>query len=42
MMNDVLNGKTVERQVRTDFVVATPQNIDTPEVQKFVYKTKCQ
>ncbi len=42
MMNDVLNSKTVERQVRTDFVVATPKTIDTPEVQKFVYKTKCQ
>jgi ribose transport system substrate-binding protein len=41
MMVDALNGKPVERDVSTPFVVATPQNIDTPEVQKFVYKTSC-
>jgi len=41
MMVDALNGKTVQREVNTPFVVATPQNIDTPEVQKFVYKTSC-
>ena len=41
LMVDALNGKTVEREVHTPFVVATPENIDTPEVQKFVYKTHC-
>ena len=41
MMVQALDGKPVERQKRTTFVVATPQNIDTPEVQKFVYKTHC-
>lgn len=42
MMVDALQGKPVERQVKTPFVVATPQNIDTPEVQKFIYRTTCQ
>ncbi len=41
MMEDALNGKPIEREVHTPFVIATPQNIDTPEVQKFIYKTKC-
>ena len=36
-----LDGKPVERQIRTPFVIATPQNIDTPEVQHYVYKTHC-
>ncbi len=42
MMVDALQGKPVERQVSTPFVVATPQNIDTPEVQRFIYRTSCQ
>ncbi len=41
MMVAALDGKPVERQVRTEFVVATPQTIDTPAVQKYVYKTHC-
>ena len=41
MMEDALAGKPVEREVHTPFVIATQANIDTPEVQKFVYKTKC-
>ena len=41
MMVDALNGKAIEREVHTPFVIATPQNIDTPEVQKFIYKTHC-
>ena len=41
MMVDALNGKPVERQVTTPFVVATPQNIDTAEVQQYIYKTSC-
>ena len=36
-----LDGKPVERQIRTPFVIATPQNIDTPEVQHYIYKTHC-
>lgn len=42
MMVDALRGKPVQRQVNTPFVVATPQNVDTPEVQKFIYRTNCQ
>ena len=42
MMVDALAGKPVQRQVNTPFVVATPQNVDTPEVQKFIYRTNCQ
>ncbi len=42
MMVDALGGKPIQRQVNTPFVVATPQNVDTPEVQKFIYRTNCQ
>ena len=42
MMVDALQGKPIQRQVNTPFVVATPQNIDTPEVQKYIYRTNCQ
>ncbi|MDT7950456.1 MAG: ABC transporter substrate-binding protein [Acetobacteraceae bacterium] len=42
LMVDALNGKPIEREVKTPFVIATPQNIDTPEVQKFIYRTNCQ
>jgi ribose transport system substrate-binding protein len=41
MMVDALEGKPIDREVHTPFVIATPQNIDTPEVQKFIYKTHC-
>lgn len=41
MMVQALEGKPIEREVHTPFVIATPENIDTPEVQKFVYKTHC-
>lgn len=41
MMVDALEGKPVAREVHTPFVIATPQNINTPEVQKFIYKTHC-
>ena len=30
MMVDALDGKPIEREVHTPFVIATPQNIDTP------------
>ncbi|MDE2200508.1 MAG: substrate-binding domain-containing protein [Rhodospirillales bacterium] len=42
MMVQALEGKAVEREVHTPFVIATKANIDTPEVQKFVYKMNCQ
>ena len=42
MMVDALDGKTIQREVTTPFVIATPKNIDTPEVQKFIYRTNCQ
>ena len=41
MMVDALDGKTIEREVHTPFVIATKENLDTPEVQQFIYKMKC-
>ena len=41
MMVDALDGKPIEREVHTPFVIATKENVDTPEVQQFIYKTKC-
>lgn len=41
MMVDALSGKPIDRQVQTPFIIATPENIDTPEVQKYIYKTHC-
>ncbi len=41
MMVQALDGKPIEREVHTPFVVATPENIDTAEVQQFVYKARC-
>ncbi len=40
-MVDALEGKEVPREIRTPFVIATPGNIDTPEVKKYVYATSC-
>ncbi|RYF23825.1 MAG: sugar ABC transporter substrate-binding protein [Oxalobacteraceae bacterium] len=37
-----LDGKPIEREITTPFVVATPQNIDTADVQKFIYRTNCR
>ena len=42
MMVDALNGKPIEREVHTPFVVATPQNVDTPEVKKYIYDVNCK
>ena len=42
MMVDALNGKPVEREVHTPFVIATPQNVDTAEVKKFIYDVHCK
>lgn len=33
-----LDGKPVEKDVRTDVVVATPDNVDDPGVSKYLYK----
>lgn len=33
-----LDGESVEKDVRTDVVVATPDNVDSPEVSKYLYK----
>ena len=41
MMVDALDGKPVEREVRTPFVIATPDNVDSAEVKQFIYKTHC-
>ena len=41
MMVDALDGKPIEREVHTPFVIATKDNIDTPDVQNFIYKTTC-
>ena len=41
MMVDALDGKPIEREVHTPFVIATKANVDTPEVQQFIYKTRC-
>ena len=42
MLVDALNGKPVEREVHTPFVVATPQNVDTAEVKKYIYDVNCK
>ena len=41
-MVDALGGKQVPREQYRAFVVATPQNVDTPEVKKFIYVTRCR
>ncbi|TNY35491.1 ABC transporter substrate-binding protein [Thermomonospora catenispora] len=38
---DALAGKPVPRDQSADFVFATPDNLDTPKVQQYVYKTEC-
>ena len=35
------NGEEVERNQATEFVFATPDNLDSEEVQKFIYKLDC-
>jgi ribose transport system substrate-binding protein len=36
-----IQGKSVPREQTQPFVVATPSNIHTAKVQKFIYKTSC-
>ena len=37
----LLAGQSVPRQQTSPFVVATPQNVDTPKVQRYIYKVTC-
>jgi ribose transport system substrate-binding protein len=36
-----VDGGEVPRTQGTPFVMATPENVDTPKVQKYIYKTRC-
>jgi ribose transport system substrate-binding protein len=36
-----IKGETVEKQVATDFVVATKENVGTPDITKYLYKESC-
>lgn len=38
---DIWAGKDVERDQSSPFVVATPENVDDAEVQKYIYKMEC-
>ncbi|MWA02869.1 substrate-binding domain-containing protein [Actinomadura sp. LD22] len=38
---DAIAGKPVPRDQNSDLVFATPANLATPEVQKYVYKKEC-
>ena len=42
MMVAALAGKSIPRQVSTPFIVATPANVDMPEVQQYIYRTNCR
>lgn len=37
----LINGESVDRLQTTPFVVATPANVDTAEVQSYIYKVHC-
>jgi ribose transport system substrate-binding protein len=36
-----IQGQSVPREQTQPFVIATPANVKTPKVQKFIYKTSC-
>lgn len=36
-----IKGETVEKKVATDFVVATKDNVSSPEISKYLYKESC-
>lgn len=38
---DAIAGKPVQRNQGAPFVIATPDNVDTPKVQKYLYKLDC-
>lgn len=39
---DAIDGKKVPRTQGAPFVVATPDNVDSPKVKKFLYSTECK
>lgn len=41
LAGQVVSGKTVEQEIKTPYVIATKDNISSPDVQKFVYRTSC-
>ena len=36
-----IDGEEVPREQSAPFVVATPENVDTPKVQEYIYKLEC-
>ena len=38
---DAIHGKSVPRSQTQPFGIATPKNVDTPEIQQYIYKTSC-
>lgn len=36
-----LNGEETEEQITTDFVTATQDNLDDPEIEPFLYRSSC-
>jgi ribose transport system substrate-binding protein len=36
-----LNGEQTEEQITTDFVTATADNLDDPEIEPFLYRSSC-
>jgi len=40
-LTKAIDGKPVERNQTAPFVVATPDNVDDPKVQQYIYKLNC-
>jgi ribose transport system substrate-binding protein len=40
-LTKAIDGQTVPRNQSAPFVVATPSNVDSPKVQKYIYKLNC-
>lgn len=38
---DAIHGKSVPRSQTQPFGIATPKNVDTPDIQQYIYKTNC-
>jgi ribose transport system substrate-binding protein len=36
-----IDGGKVQREQKAPFVVATPENVDDPKVQQYIYKLDC-
>jgi ribose transport system substrate-binding protein len=39
---NALSGKPVEKKILTESTVATKENVDSPDVQKYLYRMSCQ